>query len=135
MRPGRPCAEAGRRDGRDRSARIGAEATENLFCASGYFSGEDTLENDEFRASYARAFGSTAPPVGSVGQSNYEGLRFLEAAAHKAQTLARGPLLAAAKNIVYRGARGAVTLRDGRARMRIHLAQADGLDFRLIRAF
>ncbi|MCG6207457.1 substrate-binding domain-containing protein [Rhodopseudomonas sp. HC1] len=114
---------------------IGAEATENLFCASGYFSCEDTPENDEFRAAYARAFGPTAPPVGSVGQSNYEGLRFLEAVAHKAQTLARGPLLAAAKNIVYRGARGPVMLRDGRARMRIHLAQADGLDFRLIRGF
>jgi urea transport system substrate-binding protein len=114
---------------------IGAEATENLFCASGYFGCQDSRENDEFRSSYVRAFGPTAPPVGSVGQSNYEGLRFLEAIAQKAQTLAPRALLSAGKNIVYHGARGPVTIRDGRARMSIHLAQADGLDFKLIRAF
>jgi ABC-type branched-subunit amino acid transport system substrate-binding protein len=114
---------------------IGADNTENMFCASGYFGCHDSRANDDFRASYVRAFGPTAPPIGSVGQSNYEGLRFLEAIADKAQTLAARPLLAAAKNVVYTGARGAVTIRDGRARMTMHLAEADGLDFKLIRAF
>jgi urea transport system substrate-binding protein len=47
--------------------------------------------------------------------------------------LAMRPLLAAARNIVYRGARGPVTVRNGRARMAMHLAEADGLDFRLIK--
>ncbi len=28
-------------------------------------------------------FGANAPPIGSVGQSNYEGLRFLEVAAER----------------------------------------------------
>ena len=52
-------------------------------------------------------FGSNAPPVGSVGQSNYEGLRFLEAVANRAGSLAMCPLLKAARNIVYyAGARG-----------------------------
>ena len=45
------------------------------------------------------------------------------------------PLLAAATNIDYRGARGAVTHRDGHAQMPIYLAEADGLDFRLIKEF
>ncbi|ABD05649.1 nitrile hydratase regulator [Rhodopseudomonas palustris HaA2] len=114
---------------------IGADNTENLFCASGYFGCHDSSANDQFRAACLRAFGPTAPPIGSVGQSNYEGLRFLEAVADKAQTLAARPLLSAAKNVVYNGARGAVTIRDGRARMTIHLAEADGLDFKLIRTF
>ncbi|MGO3927581.1 substrate-binding domain-containing protein [Rhodopseudomonas pseudopalustris] len=114
---------------------IGADNTENMFCASGYFGCHASSANDEFRAACVRAFGPTAPPIGSVGQSNYEGLRFLEAVADKAQTLVARPLLQAAKNIVYHGARGPVTIRDGRALMPIHLAEADGLDFRLIRRF
>jgi len=114
---------------------IGADNTENMFCASGYFGCHGSSANDDFRASYVRAFGPAAPPVGSVGQSNYEGLRFLEAIAEKAQTLTPQPLLSAAKNVVYHGARGPVTIRDGRARMTMHLAEADGLDFKLISAF
>ncbi|MBI5133033.1 MAG: substrate-binding domain-containing protein [Rhodopseudomonas palustris] len=114
---------------------IGADNTENLFCASGYFSCHASRANDEFRAACVRAFGPTAPPIGSVGQSNYEGLRFLEAVAAKAQSLDARPLLSAAKNVVYHGPRGAVTISDGRARMAIHLAEADGLDFKLIRTF
>lgn len=114
---------------------IGADNTENMFCASGYFGCHDSKANDEFRAAYLRAFGPTAPPIGSVGQSNYEGLRFLEAVAEKAQTLAVRPLLQAAKSVVYHGGRGPVTIRDGRSRMTMHLAEADGLDFKLIRSY
>ncbi|MGL4286585.1 MAG: nitrile hydratase, partial [Phreatobacter sp.] len=63
----------------------------------------------------------------------YEGLRFLEAAANRAGTLTLQPLLKAARNVVYSGARGPVTLRDGRAEMTMYLAEADGLDFRIVR--
>ena len=58
---------------------IGADNTENLFCASGYFNCMASRANDEFLSRYHGMFGSNAPPIGSVGQSNYEGLRFLEA--------------------------------------------------------
>jgi len=44
------------------------------------------------------------------------------------------PLLAAADNLVYRGPRGPVTVRSGHARMPMYLAEADGLDFRVIKA-
>jgi urea transport system substrate-binding protein len=114
---------------------IGADHTENLFCASGYFVDVASRENDEFRCGYEASFGRHAPPLGSIGQSNYEGLRFLEAVASRAGSLAPKPLLAMAANIDYQGARGNVSIRRGGAKMPIHLAEADGLDFRLIKTF
>jgi len=112
---------------------IGADNTENLFCASGYFSCIGSRANDEFLGQYRAKFGAHAPPIGSVGQSNYEGLRFLETAAERAGSLELKPLLSAARNIAYTGARGLVTIRDGRAEMPMYLAEADGLDFKLIK--
>ncbi|BAR57508.1 nitrile hydratase regulator [Bradyrhizobium diazoefficiens] len=112
---------------------IGADNTENLFCASGYFNGMVSRANDEFLGAYYSMFGANAPPVGSVGQSNYEGLRFLESVANRAGSLAFRPLLKAARNTVYTAGRGPVTLRDGRAEMPMYLAEADGLDFRIIK--
>lgn len=112
---------------------IGADNSENLFCASGYFPGVGSRANDDFQDRYHAMFGFNAPPIGSLGQSSYEGLRFLEAVAAKAGTLSMGPMLAAARNVVYSGARGPVTVRDGHARMPMYLAEADGLDFKLIK--
>ena len=114
---------------------IGAENTENLFCSSGYFAEIASRDGDMFRASYQAKFGRYAPPVGSVAQSNYEGLRFLETVATQAGSIELGPMLAAAKNISYRGARGEIVMRDGGATMPIYLAEAAGLDFALLRRF
>jgi ABC-type branched-subunit amino acid transport system substrate-binding protein len=114
---------------------IGADNTENLFCASGYFVDMATRENEIFRCQYEASFGRYAPPPGSVGQSNYEGLRFLETVASRAGSLAVKPLLASAMNVDYNGARGRVGIRRGAASMPIYLAEADGLDFRLIEKF
>ena len=91
--------------------------------------------NDDFMGRYTCMFGAHAPPVGSVGQSNYEGLRFLQAAAERAGSLALRPLAAAGRNLVYAGARGPVTIRNGRADMPIYLCEADGLDFSVLRTF
>ena len=113
---------------------IGADNTENLFCASGYFNCMASRANDEFLGGYQAMFGANAPPVGSVGQSNYEGLRFLESVANRAGSLAFRPLLKTARNTVYSAGRGPVTLRDGRAEMPMYLAEADGLDFKIIKA-
>src|SRR5258708_24070513 len=52
---------------------IGADNTENLFCASGYFVDLASRENDAFRCQYQASFGRYAPPLRSVGQSNYDG--------------------------------------------------------------
>jgi ABC-type branched-subunit amino acid transport system substrate-binding protein len=112
---------------------IGADNSENLFCASGYFPGVGSRANEDFQSRYAAMFGPNAPPIGSLGQSSYEGLCLLEAAAKRAGSLAIGPLLTAARNVVYRGARGSVAIRNGHARMPMYLAEADGLDFKLIK--
>lgn len=114
---------------------IGADNTENLFCSSGYFNCIGSRANDDFLSGYTAMFGTNAPPVGSTGQSNYEGLRFLKAAADSAGALALKPLAAAGRNLVYAGARGPVTIRNGRAEMPIYLSEADGLDFKVIKTF
>ncbi len=114
---------------------IGPDNTDNLFCASGYFNCVHSPDTECFVSRYEDAFGANSAPPGSVGQSNYEGLRFLEEAARRAGSLAAKPLLEVASNIVYRGARGPVTLAGGRAAMPIYLAQADGVEFRVIETF
>ena len=55
-------------------------------------------------------------------------------AANRAGTLDIRPLLAATDNLVYRSPRGSITVRNGHARMPMYLAEADGLDFRVIKA-
>jgi urea transport system substrate-binding protein len=114
---------------------IGADNTEGLYCASGYFIDMASRANDIFRDQYQASFGRHAPPPGSIGQSNYEGLRFLETVASRAGSLAVKPLLSAAANVEYQGARGRIDIRRGNARMPIYLAAANGLDFRLIKQF
>jgi ABC-type branched-subunit amino acid transport system substrate-binding protein len=114
---------------------MGADSSENLFCASGYFVGMKTRENDLFRSSCEASYGRNAPPMGSIAQSNYEGLRFLETVATRAGSLAIKPLLSAAAAVEYEGARGKIGVRRGKARMPIYFAEADGLDFRLIAKF
>jgi urea transport system substrate-binding protein len=114
---------------------IGADNTDGLYCASGYFIEMATRANDIFRDQYQASFGRHAPPPGSIGQSNYEGLRFLETVASRAGSLAIKPLLAAAANVQYQGARGRIDFRRGNARMPIYLAAANGLDFQVIKQF
>jgi len=48
---------------------IGADNTENLYCASGYFIDRASSDNDAFRSQYEAEFGRHAPPLGSIAQS------------------------------------------------------------------
>ena len=114
---------------------IGADNTENMYCSSGYFADFASHDGDVFLANYQAKFGRCAPPVGSVAESNYEGLKFLEAVATRAGSVGLRPMLAAAKNMNYRAARGEVTMRDGSAVMPIYFAEAAGLDFKLLQRF
>lgn len=114
---------------------IGSDNSENLYCASGYFVGQDSAPNDAFRARYEAMFGRCSPIPGSIAQSNYEGLHFLAAAAAKAETVSARPLLQASSRMAYHGARGEVVMKAGRAHMPIYLAEAHGLDFKTIKTF
>ncbi len=73
---------------------IGADNTANLFCASA-ISAAWLRAPMTSSSRYYSMFGPHAPPVGSVGQSNYEGLRFLETVANRAGSLGLRPLLKA----------------------------------------
>lgn len=114
---------------------IGADNTENLFCASGYFNCIRSAENEAFLERYRSAFGTCAPPVGSVGESNYEGLHFLETVVRQAGSAGSRALLAAANNTIYSSVRGSVSVRKGRATMPIFLAESDGIDFKIMHQF
>lgn len=114
---------------------IGADNTENLFCASGYFNCIRSAENEAFLERYRSAFGTCAPPVGSVGESNYEGLHFLETIVRQAGSAGSRALLAAANNTIYSSVRGSISVRKGRATMPIFLAESDGIDFKIMHQF
>lgn len=114
---------------------IGADNTENLFAASGYFAGIGSTDNEAFLSAYYGAYGRFAPVPGATGESNYEGLCFLEALAKRAGAVDQASLAAAAEGVVYKAGRGPVGLSRRRAEMPIWLAEADGLDFRLLQRF
>lgn len=109
---------------------IGAENTENIFAASGYFVSVRTAANDAFRERYYGAFGLHAPVPGAPAQSSYEGLHFLTALVERAQTLELWPLVSAAERMTYSAGRGPVNVRGHEAEMPMYLAEADGYDFR-----
>lgn len=114
---------------------IGCDNTENLYCSSGYFLETASRANDDFRSDYRCSFGSHAPIPGSIAQSNYEGLRFLETIATQAGCVSAAALATAARNCAYQGARGTVNMTQGSAKMPIYLAEADGFDFKVIQKF
>jgi urea transport system substrate-binding protein len=101
----------------------GAEATAGLWVTAGYFETLATPGSLSFSAGYARRFGVHAPPVGSPGESCYEGIRLL--AALLSEVGRRG----APHTDCYEGARGALRLRGNHVDQPVYLAEADGLDF------
>ncbi len=112
----------------------GAENTEDLHVALGYFGALQTDANLDFSERYRRRFGERAPTLNSIGQSTYEGLHFLAAllgadGAMPAET-ARDGLPAA-----YPSARGARHLGAGRVSTPIYLAIADGHLFQVVEQF
>ena len=58
---------------------IGADNTENLYVALGYFAALDTDANLAFKERYHSRFGERAPTLNTIGQSLYEGVHFLAA--------------------------------------------------------
>jgi ABC-type branched-subunit amino acid transport system substrate-binding protein len=111
---------------------IGAENTENLYVAAGYFADLDTDANLAFKERYLNRFGARAPTLNTFGQSTYEGIHFLaslfettHAGPQSWEQLARRPL-------------GHLSARDigvsaaAARRPPIYLAQADGHLFRVI---
>ncbi|NGM12974.1 substrate-binding domain-containing protein [Verrucosispora sp. CWR15] len=110
----------------------GAANTRGLFSAAGFFAGLVTQENLDFHGSFGRRFGLEAPPLGSLGESCYEGVMLLAALIAKAGTLDVRAVEASAGVVTYDGPRGELRLRRRHVRQRIYLAEADGLDFTVL---
>ncbi|MER7459817.1 substrate-binding domain-containing protein [Micromonospora sp. NPDC126480] len=107
----------------------GVSATANLYSTAGFFAGLVTPESLDFHGAFARRFGVEAPPLGSLGESCYEGVMLLAALIGKAGTLDVRGVEAAADVVTYDGPRGELRLRRRHVRQRIYLAEADGLEF------
>jgi urea transport system substrate-binding protein len=110
----------------------GAGATAGLYSTAGFFADLVTQENLDFHGRYARRFGAEAPPLGSLGESCYEGVRLLAALIARARTLDVRAIGASAEAVSYEGPRGLLRMRDRHVRQRIYLAEADALDFRVL---
>lgn len=56
---------------------MGADCTDGLFVAAGYFANLSTDRNCAFKERYWNRFGDRAPMLNALGQSTYEGVAFL----------------------------------------------------------
>jgi urea transport system substrate-binding protein len=110
----------------------GAGATEDLFSTAGFFASLVTPENLDFHGQYAGRFGIDAPPLGSLGESCYEGVLLLAALIERARTLDVRGIEAGADTVSYEGPRGLLQVRRRHVRQRIYLAQARGLEFDVV---
>jgi len=110
----------------------GAGATENLWAAAGYFETLATAESLEFSGRYARRFGVEAPPLSSLGESCYEGVRLLAALAERARSVDVRTVARDSHGVAYHGPRGRLDLRGNHVRQRIYLARADVFDFDIV---
>lgn len=107
----------------------GAGATRDLYSTAGFFAALVTAESLDFHGRYAARFGAEAPPLGSLGESCYEGVLLLAALIERARTLDVRAIGASAGSVSYEGPRGLLRLRQRHVRQRIYLARADGLEF------
>jgi urea transport system substrate-binding protein len=111
---------------------IGADNTENLYVACGYFATLDTDANLAFKERYYSHFGERSPTLNTFGQSTYEGVHFLAALLNGAldcpsrwDDLGKAPL-------AYQSARQAAYAGDGVTHTPIYLARAEGNVFNVL---
>jgi urea transport system substrate-binding protein len=107
----------------------GADATRDVHSTAGFFASMVTPENMDFHGRYAARFGPEAPPLGSLGESCYEGVLLLAALIERARTLDVRAIGASADSVSYEGPRGLLRLRRRHVNQRIYLAQARGVEF------
>ncbi|WP_433828973.1 substrate-binding domain-containing protein [Actinoplanes sp. CA-015351] len=110
----------------------GATATADLFSTAGFFASMITPENLDFHGRYARRFGAEAPPLGSLGESCYEGVLLLAALVEQAGAVDLRAIGANAESVSYEGPRGLLRLRQRHVNQRIYLAEARGVEFDVI---
>jgi urea transport system substrate-binding protein len=109
---------------------LGADGSQNLYAASGYFAGLRSRENGIFLERYHSAFGDGAPPPNGLGESCYEGLHLIAAAANRHGTdFGSGAIKRAAATSMPGWSSPARRIEA------LHLAAADGLEFKPVARF
>lgn len=110
----------------------GAENTRRLYSSAGYFDALPTGDNLDFHALYVSRCGPTAPTLGSLGESCYEGVTAFAALAQRAGSLDPGRMATASEGVSYDSPRGSVRMRDRHLEQRVYLAEAKGLEFEIL---
>ena len=111
---------------------IGADCTDDLHVALGYFATLDTDANLSFKERYHSRFGTRAPTLNSIGQSLYEGVHFLAALLEDTEAARRDRPLRERSPLAYPSARGAFHHGAGETLAPMYLARAEGHLFRVI---
>ena len=111
---------------------IGAQHTHNLYCAASYFNALLTPENCTFMDQYRAAYGSSAPVQGVLSQSCYDAVHFFAALAEQAGDFSLHSLNAAFEGLTYHSARGKQHILSGKSNPTIYLAEADGVQFKIV---
>lgn len=111
---------------------IGADCSEDLHVALGYFATLDTDANGAFKERYHSRFGTRAPTLNSIGQSLYEGLHFLASLLEHSESARRGRPRRERGPLAYPSARVALHQGTGAIVAPMFLARAEGHLFRVI---
>jgi ABC-type branched-subunit amino acid transport system substrate-binding protein len=111
---------------------IGDANLDGVFAASGYFGSVDTRANGGFLERYHRRFGDRAPILNALGESMYEGVRFLK---NLAESVSDRDWRRLETPIPTGGVRAAVYERDRASHAPTYLAETHGYEFRILRSF
>ncbi len=103
---------------------MGAENTEGMYVAAGYFANLDSDTNGDFKERYHNHFGERAPMLNSLSESVFEGMVHLQHQATEATRRRQGPPM--------RGVRGAGREPSDATRDPVFLGEVQGLNIRVI---
>jgi urea transport system substrate-binding protein len=103
---------------------MGADCTDGLFVAAGYFANLATDRNSAFKERYWTRFGDRAPTLNALGQSTYEGVAFLRGLMSRSGRRAE---------IEFNSVRATQWRSNSDKATPIYLAQADGLTLSVVR--
>lgn len=114
---------------------IGEENAADLYAAGGYFPSIDITENESFKVRYSARYGDAAPEINTLGVSCYEALSLLGKLFEIFPDLAPQELAAISSGLSFSSPAGRIKIADGHAVRRIYLAQAAGLEFKILHDF
>ena len=111
---------------------IGADATGEMYTATGFANSMASPSTASFRDRYRACFGDAAPILNRFGLSCYEGVHLLASLARRAGSLNLFKLQIAADGLSLSGPRGECRLSGNHLGSEVHIARANGNEFELL---